>query len=344
MQISDPELLQELEEIKKTLLNAIRKNDKEEQINAYKKLDDLEKKNNIKINNVFDKFFLPISKLSKNEIALINKSGENNTTEYLETRKNKTISIKIDFDIDYLDNEKITLPSNYTKYLDTVQMAIGSIMDCGEKYISAEQVIRKINGLTSKDKVQPDAIKEMEKIFKQLRGMFIRIDRSEELKGITGSEHNILGSTILDYGKYIEIKNQKGNKIKVYEIRELPILYQYSKSIKQIRAIPIELMKIKGLRSSKQNTVIKIWLLQQIESMKTTKKNGKHRNNIINIKTLFESLKYDIQFYEKNERATKSKYIKQTFQILDYWKEKKYIKDYKQNLKNRSLQSIEILL
>lgn len=344
MEIVDNNLLEELNFIKEKLLKSIKENKEEERQEALKMLDVFEEKTKIKINNVFDKFFLPISKLSKNEISLLNESGKNHETKYLETRKNKTISIKLDFETNYLENENVQLPSNYTKYLDTVQMAIGSIMDCGEKYISAEQVIRKINGLTNKDKVQPEAIKEMENIFKQLRGMFIRIDRSEELKGTTGSEHNILGSTILDYSKYIEIKNQKGNIIKVYEIRELPILYQYSKSIKQIRAIPIELMKIQGLRSSKQNTVIKIWLLQQIESMKTTKTNGKRRTNIVNIKTLFESLKYDIHFTKSNPRADKAKYIKQTLTILDNWKEKKYISNYKQNFKNKSLQSIEIIL
>lgn len=305
------------------------------------------------INKNFEKFFLPVSKFSKNEVELINDSGRKGNTEVLPITKTKNIYLTVGFDDVFIQTNNIKLPSNYSKYLDTIQMAIGSIMDCQKEKlekdrfinISAEQVIRVINGLTNKDKVKAESILEVENAFRILKSMIVTCDVKElNIVDDEGNKDLFKKRFIINYGGENVKINRSGNCFTVFEMLEIPVLYRISKLQKQIRSIPIEQLKIKDLRSSKQNTVIKIWLLQQIESMKTNKKNGKHRINKINIKTLFESLKYDIHFYEKNERATKSKYIKQTLQILDYWKQTKYIKDYKQNLKNRSLQSIEIIL
>lgn len=286
-----------------------------------------------------EKYFLPVSKLAKNTVKMINEKGQNILN--VDKRKNINVSLFIG-----RYDDSVTLPrEKYNLFLDSVQMTIGSLMDCGAEYITAEQVIRTMNGLSSKDKVTPQAVKDMENVFMKMRNLWVTIDRTAELKAykkLSGFSV-IQNKSILPINTFITIKNQAGREITAYKPEYLPPLYQYSKDREEIRSLPAELLKINGLTTSAQNTALKIWLLQQIESMKPGR-TGKHRETTININTMFDALKYDIEFYSGNPRQTKARYLKQIKTMLDTWKEKKYINDYKENIKARSVESITIFL
>lgn len=286
-----------------------------------------------------EKYFLPVSKLAKNTVKMINEKGQNILN--VDKRKNINVSLFIG-----RYDDSVTLPrEKYNLFLDSVQMTIGSLMDCGAEYITAEQVIRTMNGLSSKDKVTPQAVKDMENVFMKMRNLWVTIDRTAELKAykkLSGFSV-IQNKSILPINTFITIKNQAGREITAYKPEYLPPLYQYSKDREEIRSLPAELLKINGLTTSAQNTALKIWLLQQIESMKPGR-TGKHRETTININTMFDALKYDIEFYSGNPRQTKARYLKQIKTMLDTWKEKKYINGYKENIKARSVESITIFL
>lgn len=293
-----------------------------------------------------DNYFLPVSKLAKNAVKMINEyDGRNDEILTVDKRKNISVRLQIGYD------EQLLLPENYSLYLDTVQMTIGSLIDCGAQVVTAEQVYRTMNGLTSDDYVTPQAVGAVTKAMRQLRNLWVTIDRSEEVKAYPRLKNLISviqQKAILPYNETITIKNQAGREITAYKIDKLPPLYEYSKDRGEIRSLPGDLLKIEGLNTSKQNTAIKIWLLQQIESMKPGS-NGKHRDNTIKINTLLEALKYDIDLTATTStaRVKRTRYIKQTKKMLDSWKACGYIKGYKENHstgRGKALESITIFL
>ncbi|MCQ2387818.1 MAG: hypothetical protein MJ066_05190 [Clostridia bacterium] len=313
----------------------------EEWAEAERIMDELEKLKKVKLVRA-EKYFLPVSKLAKNAVKLVN--GDLGDPGKLEVDQRKKINVFVSVGM-YDHDESLILPKKYNLYLDAVQMTIGSLTDSNAQYFTAEQVYRTMNGIPTEVYISPQAVEATTTAINQLRNLWVTIDRSEELKAYKKLKglSIIQKKSILPFNSTITIKNQAGRQITAYKLEELPPLYQYSKDRGEIHSLPIELMNIKGLRTSAQNTALKIWLLQQIESMKPGK-TGKRRDSTIKINTLFEALKYDIIFNSSSPRADKAKYIKQIKTMLDSWTDQKYIKGYKENKKGRSLESITIIL
>lgn len=308
-----------------------------EEIEALsEELEALQKQNGI---IAADNYFLSVSKLAKNEVALINGNGG-----ALQIDKKKNLYVRVEVGAD----SEIDIPEKYSGYMDAIQMTIGSLLDCGARVVTAEQVYRTMNGLTTADKVTPQAVGAVTRAIKQMRNLWITIDRTEEVNAYTklkGQLSVIEQKAILPYNSTITVKNQVGRSLTGYKIDDYPPFYQYSKDRGEIRELPADIMKIEGLNSSKQIIAIKFYLLQQIESMKPGK-NGKHRDNTININTLFNALKYDLSFAPSNPRKDRAKYIKYVKQILTDFKRKDYILDFKENTGGRgnALESITIFL
>lgn len=315
-----------------------------------------------------DNFILPVSKVSKEIVEKLNEAGRTGnkskiTTLEYKTKKGKKVSKYAEFSIGIIKpDNSIKLPRNFTKYHDIVQMAVGTILETTQKIkydgrffypITAEQVIRLVDGLSSKDRVTPERIHDMENTLKILNFYLVDTDITKDIKN--NEEEIKLNETskILDISKWITSTNRVGNSVTLFLLNEKPIIYRYSKGLNQVRTIKKDILKIKGLRTSKQNTVIKIWLLQQIESMKPDpkKENGTHRSNTINIQNMFDSLQYDLQSYDPEEKIrkpmdkrVKSRFLKQIITMFEYWKSIKYITAYKKNMKNKSLVSITVYL
>lgn len=271
-----------------------------------------------------DNYFLTVSKLAKNQIDLINNNGGE-----LEVDKRKGLYIRVD-----VGNEhNLQLPDNYTGFMDAVQMTVGSLMDCGARVVTAEQIYRTMNGLDTGKPVTPQAVGAISRAMAQMRNMWVTIDRTAEInayKKLNNKISIIDQVAILPYNKKRTIKNNAGREMTAYILEELPPLYRYSKDRGEIRKLPIELIKISNLRTSNQNIAIKFYLLQQIESMRPNNK-GVHRDNTIKLSTLFEALKYDIDLSAttSTSRVIKSNYIKQIRAILEDFKSKIIYQDIK---------------
>lgn len=313
-------------------------------LEEWKEIEELQKELESlqKLNGVItaDNYFLTVSKLAKNQIALINDNGG-----YLEVDKRKGLYVRVDVGIEH----NVQVPDEYTGFMDAVQMTIGSLLDCGAKIITAEQVYRTMNGLTRKDYVTPQAVGSVTRAIKQLGNMWVTIDRTEEVqayKNLKNIDRVIYERRILPYNEKVKLINRASKEVTAYKFEFLPPLYQYSKERGEMRKLPIELIKISDLKSSKQNIAIKFYLLQQIESMRPNNK-GVHRDNTIKLSTLFEALKYDIDLSATNStsRVLKNRYIKQIRAILDDFKSKNYISGYKENIGAKTaLESITIFL
>lgn len=287
-----------------------------------------------------DNYFLTVSKLAKNQIALINNNGGE-----LEVDKRKGLYVRVDVGLE----KNIQVPDDYTGFMDAVQMTVGSLMDCGARVVTAEQIYRTMNGLNTGDKVTPQAVGAVSRAMAQMRNMWVTIDRTAEINAYKklNSKISIIDQVaILPYNKKRTVKNNVGREMTAYILDELPPLYRYSKDRGEIRKLPIELIKISDLRSNSQNIAIKFYLLQQIESMRPNEK-GIHRDTTIKLSTLFEALKYDIDLSAttSTSRVIKNRYIKQIRTILDDFKSKNYISGYKENIGAKlALESITIFL
>ena len=288
-----------------------------------------------------DNYFLTVSKLAKNQVDLINNGGG-----YLEVDKRKSLFIRVDTG----NEHNLQLPDNYTGFMDAIQMTVGSLMDCGARVVTAEQIYRTMNGLDTSDKVSPQAVGAVSRAMAQMRNMWVTINRTAEInayKKLSNKISIIDQVAILPYNKKRTVKNNAGREMTAYILDELPPLYRYSKDRGEIRKLPIELIKISDLKSSNQNIALKFYLLQQIESMRPNNK-GIRRDNTIKIDTLFEALKYDIDLSANNStsRVLKNRYINQIRAILEDFKSKNYISGYKENTGGRGngLKSITIFL
>ncbi len=294
-----------------------------------------------------DKITVPISSLSKQSVKAVN--GVDDGLICINEKKSVTVQVE-----SYLTNPSITLDRGYTKFMDSVQMVIGSLYDNGADNgvleISAEEVYRAMNGLDSKDTVNPQAIGAVTKAIETLQNMKVRIDyRSdptwtppEDSKDYRkGADLVPIVPLLPEYAIYY---NKAGRARLKYKVYRTPPFFEDSKRRMHIRTLPLKLLKIEGLHTSQQNTAIKFYLLQQIESMRPAKKGGKHRPTTIYYQTIFNDLKRDISFSAQNVRADYAKYREQITRMLDYWVKVGYIKSFKENKKGRSFESVTIFL
>lgn len=303
------------------------------------------KKNQLVLPQSFDTFSLVVSLLMKNKsLDLLRLSAMEDEEKILEVG-NKKITLMIK---PLINN----LPApNYFHFC--IMMAVGSILDRQQEefqknkylWISSEQVLRVMGGLTSKNGVTQESIDEMDNIIEQLNNIKLYIDFTElRIVDEYGNKRKTADTRLINYSWAETRTNRAGNDFKAFKIIEYPILYSVSKDLQQIRSLKSNVLKIAGLRSSKQNMALKFWLIQQIESMKSTKKNGKRRTNKININNMFESLEQDFKINKlKNQRVAKNKHIKQMLTMLEYWKGTGYIKDFQQDHEKRSLKSVKII-
>lgn len=297
-----------------------------------------------------EKIQLPISALAKQSLKAVN--GE--TDGLICINEKRGVNVQVDA---YLRDQSVRFDRGYTKYMDTVQMTIGSLYDRGLKdnpngivEISAEEVYRTMNGLSSDEWISPQALGAVTKAIEQLRTMTVFIDyrndpswKAPEDKETyrKGGDAVPIIPLLPEYGIYFN----KVGKMKIkYKVYRTPPFFEDSKQRRHIRTLPLELLKIKGLNSSAQNTAIKFYLLQQIESMRPTKKGGKHRPTTISYDTLFRDLNRDLSFSAQNPRADMGKYRNQITRMLDHWTDQGYISGYVENKKGRSFDSITIFL
>ena len=303
-----------------------------------------------KLSNISDVnlFCVEVSKFAKRAVELV----RNGNARINISKANDKKPVYVDVCICEID-PKISVPSDYNSYMNAIQMTIGTMMDNGFKVATAEQIYRIMNGLSGKEKVSKESINDVEKAVKQMKNLEIEIDRTEEFiqhKKILEGEKSVDEHAIAPITSSRRITNRAGITVRGVALEKYPPIYKYSKSIGQIRSIPYEVMKIEG-RNSKQKTILKFYLLQQIESMKPDpqRRTKNKRNNTIKIDTIFNDLKHDIVLGDKTKstyRVKINRRITDIDEILTSFKNKQYISDFTLNKKNNTntIESITIIL
>lgn len=249
----------------------------------------------------------------------------------------------------YLEDDKnIKGLENLTEYDGCVHDAIISIIKANKSFVfSARQVAQFIlYGTDIVNRASPDQVDEVIKSIRKMRTQQITIDYTQhaELNRLDPGLSCEITNYLLPL-KEITL-NYNGEKAKAYTLLDTPPLYYYADAVKQISGLPAGLLDIKSTKTrkykgSKENTVIKFYLIKTLAQIKNIK-NSERWKRTRNIDKIIEAVGIDLTNYKK-PRDKRKEIIKTITNILDSWKEDGYIKGYEINTGQRKrIESITI--
>ena len=236
----------------------------------------------------------------------------------------KTMKIMVTVNQDKLPKE-ITLAKPITFRDRIVEDAIGNLFDQGFSQITPAMVYRQMNGLSDTRAVTPAAERKIDISIRRLASTWMKIDYTEQLRAISKNKiakGEVQGNVISAKNVYLQFAD--GTIKSGWKIESAPMIYAYSKEIKQIATIPTALLNTSTVvQSTEENTAARYYLLQQIERIRGT------GNKRILFNSLFETIG-DTAPLEKtaNGYNIRSRRIASICTILDYFKEKGHIKGY----------------
>lgn len=217
--------------------------------------------------------------------------------------------------------------------------------------ITPQEIWRTMNGITDQSKKpSPAQLKKVCSSIDKMRFTRIVLDISAELQKhkLSFKDERLINGVIDTYylkADKAHFVTEKGRVIEAYRIENEPIMYSYNKAKEHVLFVPFDLLNTAAITGPKGESTgneghtveIREYLLTQIMLMY-----NKERNKRILLKTLYEKtgIEQPEQRIDRSKYSTENAYktgIKKeaakdrdkVFEILDAWKIKKFIKDYK---------------
>lgn len=248
----------------------------------------------------------------------------------------KELTAKVSIGFEELQNVKLSNRS-ITQYDREVHDAIVSLYVDGEnEYITPLMIYRTMTG-------NPNA-KLTDKIFNDISEAIERcsltrvyIDATGEVEG---KGYNIEKPIYKENLLYVRsVKGlHNGEMGEWLQIIQPPILYKYANSKNQVARMDIKLLNT-PVNKNEETIILQGYLQRRILSMK-----GSSLSRNILYETVYKQL--DINATSPGALRKKQTKIRDTIKnILEYWKEERFIKDFKENIgPNNSKLSISIIL
>ena len=250
----------------------------------------------------------------------------NNLTEYERQVANACFSL-------WTEAKKKKVPAVFT--IDAVYRAMPG---CGEKPSPAQR-------------------KAIEETIEKLRRLFTEIDATEELRhrGKLGADQTFhINNYFLNMTKATVKTLNGGQLVDAYIINSEPIVLQYAKMTGQIvtgsaRFLAVEKLKLnprtgkpelsgEPLPMNQDRQAIIGYLTRRVGTMKHDKKNKTPK--------LSRTIKFDTLFQETGTLTDNRKQTMNNrnfcFDVLDYWKETGYIKNYRAQTSGKSITGVSI--
>jgi len=269
-----------------------------------------------------DKAYIATSKAAQVITRILNRE----TTPILVSRSGAKKRMEITVTIDQGNlPEEITLARPISFRDRIVEDAIGNLFDQGFSQITPAMVYRQMNGLSDTRAVNPAAERKIDNSIRRLASTWMQIDYTEQLRAISKNKLDkglIQGHIISAKNVYLQFAD--GTIKSGWKIESAPMIYAYSKQVKQIATVPTALLNTSTVvKSTDEITAAKYYLLTQIERIKGTG----------NKRILFDSLFETIGDYAPLEKTAngyniRSRRISSICTILDYFKEQGHIKGY----------------
>lgn len=296
--------------------------------NIDMELQEIEKLDSIKPT----KYIMPNNRMINKLVEGVLLPGETDLIVSNSLKKEVITKVALNYDddnIEIFDKDK-----RFTPFDRAVHNSVCSIYEAGNVNFTPNQVYRCMNGLSEGEYVSPQAIGSITRSIDKTRRTYTKVIYTDEAKAWKKDIDNCIVEDHILSAKKITLE-AGGNEVTGYKLNSKPILYEYAQVSGQVLTIPTELLNTKGfLNSTPEVTIIKEYLIREIEWMKN--KHSKRRNQITLIGVYKE---LDIL----NPTKEKAKKIRDSIsKILDSFKDDKYIKVYEFYKEGRSFKGIKI--
>lgn len=266
---------------------------------------------------------------------------------------NKNMQVPVYISLLYEGNNNLKTSKRVTMYQNALFSAICTFhnyqKETGAVYFTDQEIWRIMNGKQpndSKARAKPNQLTRVNQNLEQLGVTRLTMDITEEIKNgfISLNDERLTGGTITDYFINItkvtfETENHK--KVTGYRLNTEPLLYTYQLAKDHILNAPLELLDVSDkISNSEYVTEFKLYLLQQIILLK----NGYRDNNAFRLDTIYEKTGIPTPLEEienktfknantrKKELSERRKKDRKKIEgILESWKEKSFIKDFKRD-------------
>jgi len=301
------------------------------------KLYELKHPDGIRVESAFpEKYIMPVDKVTKKtftDMTLYNKDyirvdigpSQKEILSYVR------LDIENNTDIQFLDENKLTPYDN-----DVHNAVVTLYVNGNNEYVTPQMIYRTMTGNPTAQ-ITKNTQKEIEESLQKLARTWIDIKPSpEEAKAYKFDrvEFTYRGSIIMwEAAVDVIINRQKCEN--VYHIMRTPILYTYAAIKKQIATIDIKLLNTPVY---KRKTVMQLqsYLLKRILAMK----NGKVSHTIL-YSSIYEMADFDDVKNIKKRRADIRRTVRE---ILQYWKDEKFIKGFSEKFEGQQPTKITISL
>lgn len=250
----------------------------------------------------------------------------------------KELTVKASIDLEELKGIELS-NKNITSYDREVHDSIVSLyVDGGNQYITPLMIYRTMTG-NPKAKFSPngknlnDILESIERCSKTR----VYIDATDEVKAKGYNiEQPILKENLIYTRSISGIYN--GEVSEWIEVLATPVLYKYANSKNQVARMDIKLLNT-PVNKNKENIELQGYLRERVQTMK-----GSKLSRNIRYETVYKRLNVNTETYKK-VRDKQGKIRGTIKEILNYWKEEDFIKDFKENSGPRnSKESITIIL
>jgi hypothetical protein len=286
---------------------------------------------------------IPNTKLSREII----RDFPNKIEVQLALNSNKKKEITTLVMLSYNDgNVNFTGPVPFEGYDREVHDAVVTLYNAGNTVISVPMVYRAMNGMMESETVSSHSLDEIRRSIEKCNIIKATIDCTQEVIAYNNncnktSNYKLKGN-LLDYRIATE-ETKDGKTYDVYILIAKPILYEYAQISGQIYTVPISLLQTKGvLRNTKDVTVIRSYLIRQIEGMKSPKFK---RSKKITFSGVYAELDITQESLSAQSYKDKTKKMRKHVEtLLDELKRQKYIKGYERYKKGNTIEGVDIKL
>ena len=234
---------------------------------------------------------------------------------------------------------EVTVNRQITLFDRMVEDAIGNLADDG--YIDAngvmaitpEMVYRQINGLSDAENVSKTGVMRVNESMEKLAKTWCKIDCTDHLKAVGQKmtmdlQDATFGRAII-LGTQVYLKFKNGREMTGWKITGRPLIYEYSKAIKQIATVDRQVLTAGAISNTPEVMLMRYYLLQQIERIRN--KPGTPGKPDIIYDSIFTATGDTLPMEKTGMgRKTRMNRIKAIHTILNSFKKTKHIEDWRE--------------
>lgn len=279
-------------------------------------------------------YITPIDKLSNKLFA--GELSEKLKSLAMERRGSKNqINTFASIDFDTLDsNVQITGVKELTAYDRQVHDAIITLyIEGANSHITPQMIFQVMTG-DPKARITPRQTKLISNSSSKFLHSKITIDATQDAKAYGFDKFKYEGNLIS--GEKVTA-TLNGTPMECLRILRTPILYEYANKKNQIGRFDIKLLDT-PINKNEEVIILQGYLFRRILSIKGSSK--------LSHKILYETVFKQINMTTSSDGALRKKKLvvrKHVKSILNYWKEKNFIKDYKETPKGQEIVSLSII-